>query len=402
MASPLAVRLAAACVVTVTSLVVAIAAGEAMLRLIDFSYPAFHMPDDIAGFRLRAGAKGWYRDEGNAYVRINSDGWRDVERSKPKPANTVRIAVLGDSFIEAVQVPLEATFTAQLEHELNYCQPFGTKAVEVLNFAVAGYGTAQELLTLRHRAGEYSPDIVMLAFLPSNDVRNNSRTLESWKVRPFFELKGSELRLDVSFRDDPGFQDKKRAMTNHAFLYELRLHQLLRRVRDGAYRGWNDAPAAAAAARGEGANLGEAGIGERAFLPPQDSEWQEAWALTERLIQEIHQEAGRLGAQFMVVVLASGAAVYPDRAVRERYAGTLGVEDLFYPDRRIAALGAASGFQVFALGEPMQRLAEKTGGFMHGFSNTQLGFGHWNVRGHRAAAELVASRFCNPEGKRRP
>lgn len=397
MTSPLAVRVAAACVVAAASLVVGLAAGEAMLRLIDFSYPAFHMPDDVAGFRLRPGAKGWYRDEGMAYVRINSDGWRDVERSKEKPARTVRIAVLGDSFIEAVQVPLEATFTAQLEQELNYCQPFGVKAVEVLNFAVAGYGTAQELLTLRHRVREYSPDIVMLAFLPSNDVRNNSKTLESWKARPFFELKDGELRLDVSFRDDAGFRDKKRDMTNHAFLYDLRLHQLLRRVRDGAYRGWDDAPRAAAAARGRSETLGEAGIAERVFLPPQDAEWQEAWAITERLVREIQKEVDLLGAQFMVLVLGSGAAVYPDRAVRDRYANALGVEDLFYPDRRIAGLGAASGFQVFALGQPMQRLAEKTGSFMHGFSNTQLGFGHWNVRGHRAAAELVAARFCNPQ-----
>lgn len=395
MAGPRPAKVAAACAIAATSAVLAVAAGEGMLRLIDFSYPAFHMPDDIAGFRLRAGAEGWYRDEGRAYVRINADGWRDIERPKSKPANTVRIAVLGDSFVEAVQVPQEATFTAQLEQELNYCQPFGTKAIEVFNFAVSGYGTAQQLLTLQHRARDYSPDIVLLAFLPSNDVRNNSRKLESWKARPFFELKDGELHLDASFREDPAFQEKKRDMTGRAFIYELRLHQLLQRVRDGTYRGWNDAPGAAAAARGQGV-LGEAGLAERVYRPPGDAEWQEAWAVTERLVEEIRKEASNHGAQFLVVVLSSGAAVYPDRKVRQRYTEALGVDDLFYPDRRIQALGAMHGFEVIALGEPMQRLAEKTGAFLHGFSNTQLGFGHWNVRGHRAAAELVASGFCNP------
>jgi hypothetical protein len=27
---------------------------------------------------------------------------------------------------------------------------------------------------------------------------------------------------------------------------------------------------------------------------------------------------------------------------------------------------------------------------LHGFENMQPGFGHWNERGHRAAAELIA------------
>lgn len=370
-----------------------------MLRLTGFSYPLLHVPDDLTGVRLRPGAKGWYREEGAAYVRINSDGWRDFERSGAKPPGTVRIAVLGDSFTEAIQVPLETAFTARLEQELNYCQPYGRKAIEVLNFGVSSYGTAQQLLALRHRVRDYSPDIVLLAFLPSNDVRNNSRKLEPWKARPFFVPSGGKLLLDASFRDDPGFQEKIRRVADRSFLFDLRLYQLLRRVQDGRYRGWNDAPAAAAAVKGEGVAPAEAGIAERALLPPQDAEWHEAWSITEGLVQEMHREASALGARFIVVVLTAGAAVYPDRSVRERYARALGVEDLFYPDRRIGALGKAAGFEVIALGEPMQRLADKTGAFLHGFSNTRLGFGHWNSRGHRAAAEIVAARFCAPERK---
>ena len=35
-----------------------------------------------------------------AYVRINDDGLRDRAHTKEKPANTFRIAVLGDSYAE--------------------------------------------------------------------------------------------------------------------------------------------------------------------------------------------------------------------------------------------------------------------------------------------------------------
>lgn len=56
---------------------------------------------------------------------------------------------------------------------------------------------------LEHYARDYSPDLVLLAFLPGNDVRNNSRQLESDHRRPYARLHDGELQLDVSFQDDP-------------------------------------------------------------------------------------------------------------------------------------------------------------------------------------------------------
>lgn len=115
-----------------------------------------------------------------------------------------------DRAFAAGQVPLEATFWAHLERELNACRPFGQKRVEVINFGVSGYGTAQQLLTLRHRAGDYSPDMVLLASFPGNDVRNNSRALEPEKLRPFFVIRDGQLVLDDSFLVDPAYRTIKR------------------------------------------------------------------------------------------------------------------------------------------------------------------------------------------------
>lgn len=388
-------RFAVALGLVATSLLVALLAGEGVLRLIGFSYPSFHAPDELAGVRLRAGAEGWYREEGKAFVRINSDGWRDRERMPAKPPNVVRIAVLGDSFMEAVQVDLDATFASQLERALNSCQAYGTRVAEVLNFGVSSYGTAQQLLTLKERVARYTPDVVLLAFLPSNDVRNNSKKLEGWKARPFFELREGKLVLDASFLGDPGFQERKRSAVIEAQLDRLRLYQLWRRVRAGSYRGWDDAPAAAAMAAGQTATLGEVGIAERVYMPPSAPEWQEAWAVTESLLAAINREARHMAARFIVVVLPSPAAVFPDAQLRRRYAETLGVADLFYPDQRVKQVGEAEGFEVLALGEAMQRGADQTKAHLHGFPNTRLGFGHWNARGHALAAQLVARRLCS-------
>ncbi len=376
-------------------MLVALALGEGALRLYGFSYPAFYAADEITGSRLRAGAEGWQRDEGVAYVRINSQGLRDREHAVAKPPGTVRIAILGDSFAEALSVPAESAFWAVLERELNACKAFGDKRVEIINFGVSGYGTADELLTLRYRAWKYAPDIVLLAFFPGNDVRNNSRSLEPEKDRPFFVLHGGRLDLDTSFRNDAGWRRARRFAAQRAALDDLRIYQLYRRARAGTIEFHHNAPVAMALAeKGAAVPPLEKGFDENVFREPTDPAWSEAWAVTDRLLVAMHEETQARGARFLVTVLSSAGSVYPDPAWRRRYMQRLGVTDLFYPERHLRQLGARNGFEVLALAPDMQRYADATHTYLHGFSNTVLGLGHWNAAGHELAGKLIARRFC--------
>src|SRR5881398_2078764 len=93
---PLHVRVA----VVVASVVVGLLIFEVFLRATGFTYPVFYQPDEVRGYSLRPGMEGWYRKEGEAFVRINSDGLRDREHSKQKPPDVFRIAVVGDSYAE--------------------------------------------------------------------------------------------------------------------------------------------------------------------------------------------------------------------------------------------------------------------------------------------------------------
>ncbi|MBV8202830.1 MAG: SGNH/GDSL hydrolase family protein, partial [Acidobacteria bacterium] len=182
--SSLKAKLALAAAATALALLV----GEAALRLAGISYPNFYRPDPERGWSLRPGAEGWWRKEGLAYVRISSAGLRDVEHVAAKPAGRLRIAVLGDSCAEALQVPAAQTFWKLLERQLAGCTAGEGRTVEALDFGVAGYGTAQELLTLRRQVWRFQPDVVLLAFYPGNDVRNNARPLEMDPLRPYFVL----------------------------------------------------------------------------------------------------------------------------------------------------------------------------------------------------------------------
>jgi len=101
------------------------------------------------------------------------------------------------------------------------------------------------------------------------------------------------------------------------------------------------------------------------------------------------------GARFVLAVLSTPGTVYPNPQMRARYAASLGVESLFYPEQRLQALGAKQGFEVVALAPAMQRVADEKHEFLHGFPNTKPGFGHWNEAGHALAADLIAAELCS-------
>ncbi|MGH9362744.1 MAG: SGNH/GDSL hydrolase family protein, partial [Thermoanaerobaculia bacterium] len=102
--------------------------------------------------------------------RSNRMGFRDRERAPAKPPGTYRVVVLGDSIAAGYRVErAEEVFPALLERSLAGGPP-DRPAVEVLNFAVTGYNTAQEVELLRARALPFSPDLVLLAWC-HNDRR---------------------------------------------------------------------------------------------------------------------------------------------------------------------------------------------------------------------------------------
>src|SRR5580700_2496494 len=64
--------------------------------------PQLYIANVDRGWSLRPGAEGEIAGENKQFVHINLHGFRDQERSYEKPADTVRIAVLGNSWTEAL------------------------------------------------------------------------------------------------------------------------------------------------------------------------------------------------------------------------------------------------------------------------------------------------------------
>ena len=119
-------------------------------------------------------SSGTWNREGRGEVNINEDGLRDINHDISKSTNSIRIAVLGDSFAEARSVNLEDTFWFQLKDNLKTCTNFHKgKEIEVINFGVSEYGTTQQYLTLKNNVWKYNPDIILLAFYSGNDISDN-------------------------------------------------------------------------------------------------------------------------------------------------------------------------------------------------------------------------------------
>ncbi len=372
----------------------ALVVAEIGLMICGVSYPRIWQADHYRGGGYRPGAEFDQSKEGKAHIRINRDGFRDKDRPAEKPPQTVRIAVLGDSYVEAAQVPVERRFTELLEIELKSRNAFDGANVEVMNFGVSGYGTAQELQTLRHCVWRYHPDIVLLAFLAGNDIRNNYEPLQGEDERPYFVLRDGELLLDTSFRTSPGYIKTWREKLGLQIIDRSRLAQLAYHVRSRLQEHRHATERQQRAGKYSDAEKTiELGLDALVFRPPQGADWQAAWRVTEEIIKKMHGEVRQQEARFLVVTLTTGIQVHPNSDTRRDFSRRLEVHDLFYPDERVESWGQKEGFPVVNLCYPFLEHAETHNVFLHGFENSKKGKGHWNAEGHRLAAEVLAPKI---------
>ena len=116
-------------------------------------------------------------------IKTNSLGFHSNEYGLEKQEDVFRIAIIGDSFIEASQVPIEKTFAYLLEEKLN-SRPDNKYRYEVIPFGISSHGTYKSLLYLKAYALKFKPDLIIAAYT-LNDLEDDA---------------GEEIKLDKSGR----------------------------------------------------------------------------------------------------------------------------------------------------------------------------------------------------------
>jgi lysophospholipase L1-like esterase len=361
--------------------VVGLVAIELVLRVLGPRIPVVNSLTSIASFQTyhpvygffhRPGAHGWIETpEFVSHVAINSRGLREREIALQKATGTYRVLMLGDSFVEGAQVPMEQTISRRLEEILS--AELRGRPVEVINAGNAGFGTAQALLYLDHEGKEYQPDLVVLVYFVDNDLPDNGyrvsreRKLDTTR-RPFFVPDGSgglQLRPGAP-PDDDGFE-AVRLLLRRSVTYNV-IENFTR---------WQEA---------RDQEQAQIGKNRPTYLLNPPSEWEEAWWVTEQLLGRAKASARGAGAEFVLVAAPSyfqldadawRSLVGGDTRERNRY-------EQDSPNRRLAEIAQRQGLPLLDL-LPATKAAHDAGQPLYYPAD-----GHWTTAGHAFAARQVA------------
>jgi hypothetical protein len=294
-------------------------------------------------------------------LSTNAAGFRDAPHAEAKAPGAYRIAVLGDSFVFGSGVAQDAILTRRLAAHLG-------PGFEVVNLGVPGYGTDQELLTLRRWGRKFSPDLVLVGFF-WNDLMENVSDRIYGLPKPRFTLEGGRLvpHPPAGFSAPSTFARLDASLGGRSHLWSL-----LRNGLSSAGRAVGGAP-----------EQRPVSIDFSLKSPPASREAE--FALAFALLGAIRDEAAALGAPLGVFSVPPRFLV--EAAVGARLVKVYGLPaDAFEEDgfRRVREACEARGIPFVDLLPAFRR--ESAAG-----ARLFLPAGiHWNAAGHDAAARQLA------------
>ena len=368
---------------------VVLACLETSLRLLDIRFSTvFIRVDPVLGYALRPNTKGW---EDSNYYTTNSDGMRDREHAIARPPDTLRIAVLGDSMTEAIQVPLDKSYPSVLQKSLQACIGRGSPKIEVLNFGVIGYNLAQDYLTLREKVWKYDPQVVVVALGDNAPLENSPRLDPTFtRPRPYFVLVNGKLQLDSPLGGyasrSARMHDKITAFTNQFELAKL-FKQDLSDLSADLHHFIVDMKTKFGKPSVEGA-LPKPDL--VSYLPPSDTDTTNAWAVTEAGLTKIARAVREHDAVFQVFYIGMSGQLLPVQQ-RRAFARSLGVNDLNYADERLRDWSTEEGVTLFDVVPDLQQVADRLHVYLRGVD----GEGHFNVPGNYYLGTTLAQRYCD-------
>ena len=378
----------------VLSVLIALGAMELALRIAGIGSDQFLQQDPVLGVRYIPDKKGL--SQGSCYradVSTNSHGWRNRETPWEKSKDVFRVVVLGDSFMGAMQVNDDQTFSVAIETLLN--QSGLPRRIEVINLGVPSFGNDQEYLALREFGKKYEPDLVILAFYAQNDVANNSMVLDrrdNAYPKPYFKIRNGEL-VEIPYRDPtPGWIAFVRRLVQPLRLYPLTRDSLTqipiihRILYNTGIVGTipRDNPHSKQKSRFPGRWDRQSEVYRRSY----DGEWVEAWEITRALLLKTRNEARNAGAGFLLVGLADPISVLPDSIRQEVFPP--GLPSQLDPDKPTTLLNKFASSEGIDFVTLVPAFRSSIGQSEDAFTKYYLPCdGHWTAAGNYLAARAV-------------
>ncbi len=341
----------------------------------DFFY---YIPDPDVGL--------WMADPDKTRPYINRFGMYDKPCTLNKKEGVLRIAVLGDSYMNGIHAGLGFRMSDLIEQRL------GGKA-EVLNFAISSIGTVQELIIYEKKVRQFKPDLVIVGFLTGNDVRNNCREIELSRSNYLANAPYCEPNANGSFtyypaRPAQGTNFLSYYLRKHFYVYTFFRMKLIPKIMELAIR--KKDVSHSSQLQKDQSLWPSTYLDYNVYGLPPDSLWEKAWKITEYTIAKFKKEVEADGGRFMLLILTDPLQNEPD------------------PEKTITMELGNSPPPGFSVEYPIQRLVNfcriknincvnllpyfKAYAQEHHLKEPYFSFkndGHWSRLGHRVAADTA-------------
>jgi hypothetical protein len=132
------------------------------------------------------------RDEIAAPYRINAQGWNSGlgDYLRQRRAGTPRIAIVGDSFVEAMQVANNSSLAEALADTLEE----SGKSVEVYRFGISGAPLSQYVQMVEREVAAYRPDWIVVIVV-HNDFDESYRFVQGRYTSSFMKFRVADGKV---------------------------------------------------------------------------------------------------------------------------------------------------------------------------------------------------------------
>jgi hypothetical protein len=328
-------------------------------------------PDVATGYRHRANVSGMWLTEHRGFIRTSNLGLRDRDRDLAHGSGP-RAIVIGNSFVEALQVELPHTAAAVAERILVRGRP----GAEVVNLGLAGAKPAVEVARLESQGLALGPDLAVVV-LQADEIATPAATDDS-EFTGYRRGSDGAFHLSYGFRASRGYRFRTSA-AGRTFYWLLDHSQVARilnaRKNAGVLAEWPQPAAAPALALP--ATCAPNALDDHIALWI-DGRPAEGRAILDALLRDL----GAIGRAHRLPVIVAARAI-------EARCPALATKRAELIDAIRAMLNAA-GLQFVDLDARVMAKVGRDGvAQLQGFGAT-LGSGHLNIEGNRIYGEIFA------------
>ena len=342
----------------------------------------------------------YYSKEGLGNSIMNEYGW--YYPSFELNAESKKIVLIGDSYIQAVQIAPNQNIGIALQDFLNLSNQENSKT-QVLSLGLSGIGPAEYLEILAYSHKHFDPSAAVIFIFLGNDFRNTFSEIQA-NLHPethiYYQMdENGEIYLNpdstpalVEFRKqlqenhNPSIYTMSKTLCSYMILPQVS-KTFVKSVQNILKHGSSDN---SAKLKDIHRDLQYIGIDDFIFKTPVTSHAKRAFKVTTELLLKSHQYAKAHDIELLFVTVP----IFPGQFYEIHDPNTktwnlkLGEYDFLLPENMLADFAREKRIHILPMGQYIKKKELNPREIRRLYMN---GTGHWSVMGHKFFAEAVYS-----------